>query len=83
MGQFRNACFDHQAPSHARFTVRALIVHAIAREARGDMPGADQSLERALSLSEGDGALLPFLMQSVPSLLEGHSKPVLTDLRLP
>jgi LuxR family transcriptional regulator, maltose regulon positive regulatory protein len=52
----------------------AFLLEAIARDALGD-PGATQSaLERALDLTEPDGALLWFLLYPVPGLLKRHAQ---------
>jgi DNA-binding SARP family transcriptional activator len=50
--------------------VEACLLAAIARDALGDLEGAESTLERALDLAESGGALLWFLLHPVPELLE-------------
>jgi LuxR family transcriptional regulator, maltose regulon positive regulatory protein len=50
--------------------VEAFLLAAIARDALGDLEGAESTLERALDLAESSGALLWFLLHPVPELLE-------------
>jgi LuxR family transcriptional regulator, maltose regulon positive regulatory protein len=50
--------------------VVAFLLAAIARDALGDLEGAECTLERALDLAESGGALLWFLLHPVPELLE-------------
>jgi LuxR family transcriptional regulator, maltose regulon positive regulatory protein len=50
--------------------VGAFLLAAIARDALGDLEGAESTLERALDLAESGGALLWFLLHPVPELLE-------------
>jgi LuxR family transcriptional regulator, maltose regulon positive regulatory protein len=50
--------------------VEAFLLAAIARDALGDLEGAQSTLERALDLAESGGALLWFLLHPVPELLE-------------
>ena len=52
----------------------ALILDAIARDASGDEEGADRSLERSLDAAEPDGAVIAFLLNPAPRLLERHSR---------
>jgi LuxR family transcriptional regulator, maltose regulon positive regulatory protein len=55
--------------------VQAFLLAAIAQDALGDPAAAGRALERALDWAEPDGALLCFLLQPVPGLLErqvGH-----------
>jgi len=40
----------------------------------GDPAAAGRALERALDIAEPDGAVLPFLLHPVPSLLERHPR---------
>jgi len=54
--------------------MRALVLEAIARDADGDADGADRALEDALDLVERDGAVLPFLLNPAPALLERHAR---------
>ena len=56
----------------AIWDVQALMLEAIARDAVGDPRGAEEALERALSLAEPDGLLFPFLFDPAPALLERH-----------
>jgi LuxR family transcriptional regulator, maltose regulon positive regulatory protein len=52
---------------------QAFLLEAIAREALGDPAAAGRALECALDQAEPDGALLCFLLQPVPGLLERHA----------
>ena len=52
--------------------VTALLLEARARDALGDRAAAGGVLERALSITESNGMLLPFLLDPVPALLERH-----------
>ena len=52
----------------------AFLLEAIARDALGDQPAAGRALERALDLTEPDGALLWFLLHPAPGLLERHAR---------
>ncbi|MFY9933102.1 MAG: LuxR C-terminal-related transcriptional regulator [Streptosporangiaceae bacterium] len=52
--------------------VTALLLEARARDALGDRAAAGGVLERALSITESNGILLPFLLDPVPALLERH-----------
>jgi LuxR family maltose regulon positive regulatory protein len=54
--------------------VEAFLLEAIAREALGYPAAADRALERALDLAEPDCALLWFLLQPAPGLLERHAR---------
>jgi LuxR family maltose regulon positive regulatory protein len=54
--------------------MHALLLAAIAHDARGDAGDASRALERALDLAEGDGLLLPFLLFPAPDLLERHAR---------
>jgi LuxR family maltose regulon positive regulatory protein len=56
------------------WVIRALVLDAIARDADGNAEGAHRTLERALDLIERDGAVLPFLLNPAPRLLERHSR---------
>ena len=54
---------------------RALVLDAIAKDAIGDLDGADRALRRALDLVEPNGAVLPFLLVNPePGLLERHAR---------
>jgi len=66
---------DNSAPQ-IRWTwlLQALTLEAIARDALGDPSAAGRALERALDLAEPDGALLPFLQNPAPGLLERHAR---------
>jgi LuxR family maltose regulon positive regulatory protein len=52
----------------------ALVLEAIVRDAAGDADGADRALERVLDLVEPDGAVIAFLLNPAPRLLERHSR---------
>jgi LuxR family transcriptional regulator, maltose regulon positive regulatory protein len=52
----------------------ALLLEAMARDALGDTRAAAHAVERALDLAEPNGALLPFMLQPVPELLECHRR---------
>ena len=66
---------DGSAPvTNPGWVIRAFVLDAIARDADGNAEGADRSLERALDLIERDGAVLPFLLNPAPRLLERHSR---------
>ena len=52
----------------------AFMLEAIAREALGDPAAAGRALERALDLAEPDSALMAFLLQPAPGLLERHAR---------
>ena len=54
--------------------VQALLVEAIARDARGDIDLAEPALERALDLAEPEGLLVPFLLYPAAGLLERHRR---------
>ncbi len=63
----------------APVTVRPWLAHAfmleaIAREALGDPAAAGRAVERALDAAEPDGALMAFLLQPAPGLLERHAR---------
>ena len=63
----------------APVTVRPWLAHAfmleaIAREALGDPAAAGRAVERALDVAEPDGALMAFLLQPAPGLLERHAR---------
>jgi LuxR family transcriptional regulator, maltose regulon positive regulatory protein len=52
----------------------AFLLEAAARDALGEAAAAGQALERALDAAEPDGALLPFLLDPAPGLLERHAR---------
>ncbi len=52
--------------------IDALVLEAVARDAAGDTGGADRSLERVFDLVEPDGAVIAFLLNPAPKLLERH-----------
>ena len=52
--------------------IEALLLAAIAHEELGDIRGVDESLERALSIAEPEGSILPFALVPVRELLERH-----------
>jgi LuxR family transcriptional regulator, maltose regulon positive regulatory protein len=54
--------------------VTALLLEARAREALGDQGAAGRALERALGITEGNGMLLPFLLDPIPALLDRHGR---------
>ena len=53
---------------------QAFLLQAIARDALGDPAAAGSALERALDRAEPEGALLPFLLNPVPGLLERQAR---------
>jgi len=52
----------------------AFMLEAIVQEALGDPVAAGRAVERALDLAEPDNALLAFLLQPAPGLLERHAR---------
>lgn len=54
--------------------VQSLLVEAIVRDEAGQGMAADHALERALEVAVTDRALLPFLVDPVPQLLERHAR---------
>jgi LuxR family maltose regulon positive regulatory protein len=58
---------------HTRLAWAALL-EAAARDALGDAGGTREALERALDRAERYGAVLPFLLNPVPGLLERHAR---------
>jgi LuxR family transcriptional regulator, maltose regulon positive regulatory protein len=54
--------------------VEAFLLEAIASDALGDEDAAGQALERALDQAEPSRALLFFLLNPVPGLLERHAR---------
>ena len=54
--------------------IQAFLLEAIARDALGDEGAAGRALARALDRAEPDGALLWFLVNPVPGLLERHAR---------
>jgi len=66
---------DGSAPVTNRASMsEALLLEATARDVLGDPAAAGRALERALDIAEPDGAVLPFLLHPVPSLLERHPR---------
>ena len=66
---------DGAAPVSVRtWLIEAFLLEAIARDALGDPAAAGRAVERALDLAESDGALLAFLLQPAPGLLERHAR---------
>jgi LuxR family transcriptional regulator, maltose regulon positive regulatory protein len=53
---------------------QAFLLEAIAGDALGDEDAVGRALERALDCAEPDGALLWFLLDPVPGLLERHAR---------
>jgi len=53
---------------------RALLLEAVAQDALRDQNAAASALERALDLTEPDGAVLPFLLYPAKGLLERHAR---------
>jgi LuxR family transcriptional regulator, maltose regulon positive regulatory protein len=51
----------------------AFMLEAVSRDGLGDPGAAGRAVERALDLAEPDGALLAFLLQPAPGLLERHA----------
>ena len=54
--------------------MQALLLTAIANDARGDVGAASRALEHALDLGEHNGFLLPFLLIPAPGLLMRHAR---------
>jgi len=66
---------EGSAPVPRRFWLaHAFMLEAIAREALGDPATAGRAVERALDVAEPDGALMAFLLQPAPGLLERHAR---------
>jgi LuxR family maltose regulon positive regulatory protein len=59
---------------YLRWAIQALLLGAIALDARRDAGGVSRTLERALDLAEPDGLILPFLLSPAPKLLERHAR---------
>jgi LuxR family maltose regulon positive regulatory protein len=57
-------------------TIELMVLRALARQARGDVPGALDSLERALTLAEPEGYVRVFVDEGPPmaSLLKACAK---------
>ncbi|MGO9956521.1 MAG: LuxR C-terminal-related transcriptional regulator [Solirubrobacteraceae bacterium] len=53
--------------------VQSLLLEAIMRDELGEVPAAEQALERALELAEHDRVVLPFTVAPVLTLLERHT----------
>jgi LuxR family transcriptional regulator, maltose regulon positive regulatory protein len=66
---------DGSAPvSWFAWAIEALLLDAMARDALGDVPAAERSLERALDVAEPDLMIFPFLIHPAPGLLERQAK---------
>ena len=66
---------EGSAPVPRRFWLaHAFMLEAIAQEALGDPAAAGRAVERALDVAEPDGALMAFLLQPAPGLLERHAR---------
>jgi LuxR family maltose regulon positive regulatory protein len=70
------APLDGSAPSGPwrGWLAQAFLLDAIARDALGDKGEAGRALERALELTEPDGALTIFLLHPAPDLLKRHAR---------
>jgi DNA-binding CsgD family transcriptional regulator len=55
------------------WVVQSLLLEAIMRDEIGDLPAAEQALERALELAEQDRVVLPFTVDPVRALLERYA----------
>jgi LuxR family transcriptional regulator, maltose regulon positive regulatory protein len=53
---------------------QAFLLEASAQDVLGNADAAGQALELALDLAEPNGAVLPFLLQPMPDLLERHAR---------
>jgi LuxR family maltose regulon positive regulatory protein len=66
---------EGSAPVPRRFWLaHAFMLEAIARDTLGDPAAAGRAVERALDVAEPDGALMAFLLQPAPGLLERHAR---------
>ena len=66
---------DGSVPITNRFRFAdALMLDAIAKDAGGDAEGAHRTLEQVLDLAEPDGALVAFMLNPAPALLERHAR---------
>jgi LuxR family maltose regulon positive regulatory protein len=66
---------EGSAPVPRQFWLaHAFMLEAIARAALGDPAAAGHAVERALDVAEPDGALMAFLLQPAPGLLERHAR---------
>jgi LuxR family maltose regulon positive regulatory protein len=66
---------DGSAPVPRRFWLaHAFMLEAITRDTLGDPAAAGRAVERALDAAEPDGALMAFLLQPAPGLLERHAR---------
>ena len=64
---------DGSVPVTNRFILMdALVLNPMVLDAAGDEAGADQALERVLDFVEPDGAVISFLLNPAPHLLERH-----------
>jgi LuxR family transcriptional regulator, maltose regulon positive regulatory protein len=60
--------------NHPVWPAQAFMLEAITRDELGEPAAADRALERALDLTERDGALLVFVLFPAPGLLERHAR---------
>jgi len=66
---------DGSAPVGWRsWLTEAYLLEAITRDALGDPAAATRAVERALEITESDGALLWFLIRPAPRLLARHAR---------
>jgi LuxR family maltose regulon positive regulatory protein len=66
---------EGSAPVPRRFWLaHAFMLEAITRDTLGDPAAAGRAVERALDVAEPDGALMAFLLQPAPGLLERHAR---------
>jgi LuxR family maltose regulon positive regulatory protein len=66
---------EGSAPVPRQFWLaHAFMLEAIARDTLGDPAAAGHAVERALDVAEPDGALMAFLLQPAPGLLERHAR---------
>jgi LuxR family maltose regulon positive regulatory protein len=66
---------EGSAPVPRRFWLaHAFMLEAITRDTLGDPAAAGLAVERALDVAEPDGALMAFLLQPAPGLLERHAR---------
>jgi LuxR family maltose regulon positive regulatory protein len=56
----------------ASATAEAQVLYAVARDQLGDARAVEASIERALSVAEPEGLVLPFALAPVQALLERH-----------
>jgi LuxR family transcriptional regulator, maltose regulon positive regulatory protein len=66
---------DGSAPvDHPVWLAEAFLLEAITRDTLGDPGAAERAMERALDLTERDGAILVFVLFPAPDLLERHAR---------